>query len=307
MEDSQKENDMGVSTAQARQADLQSDNPPSTQQPQQEGGDVIFKPSSRVILPSSDINIDVERRNKTNLGGLTMVTSVAHVWINTFFEGNGPEQHGQPDDSGVFEIEWDAMDGIKGSSRKGTASFDRIAVLWKAVDVDAGRPSVVINEPAEGEEVPQTQPADWRGGDKDKSDPDAATHKLGLRAETADSASVSRASSMREQKEESDKFGSAEELAGVRAHGPGEEEELSPSTKEDTTGRGVSGQSAQSTPADLDEKTMEVDGVNDSMAGMTRTNHLSTEELPDGVPAGEMKGHTDHALGSMGSKKQTSS
>ncbi|KAK6432952.1 Telomerase protein component 1 [Oleoguttula sp. CCFEE 5521] len=55
-----------------------------------EGGDVIFRPSTRIVLPSSDINIDFERRNKTKFGGFTMVTSVAHVWFNIFFEGRGP-------------------------------------------------------------------------------------------------------------------------------------------------------------------------------------------------------------------------
>lgn len=93
-------------------------------------GAVVFKPSSRVILPTSDINIDFERRNNAAYGW-TMVTSVAHVWFNTFFEGNGPEQDGEADQDGLFEIDWDKMDGIKGSSRKGTRAFDRLAVVWK--------------------------------------------------------------------------------------------------------------------------------------------------------------------------------
>lgn len=297
VEDAQKQSDMGVESASKTSLDSQSDRSSKESQ----GGDVIFKPSSRVILPSSDVNIDVERRNKTNLGGLTMVTSVGHVWINTFFEGNGPEQDGKPDDSGVFEIEWDAMDGIKGSSRKGTASFDRIAIVWKAVPLDPHKPSVVINEPAEGEEVRQTEAADWRGRDKDKSDPDALTHKLGLRAKTSDSASVSPASSMREQKEESDRYGSAEELAGVKAHGLGDRETLIGDEMKDAE-KGKA--EPKATPADLDDKTMEVDGVKDLIA---RTKHLSTEELPYGVPEGQMKEHNEHAIGNLGPKKKTSS
>lgn len=39
---------------------------------------VVFRPSARVVLPSNDINIDFERRNKAAYGW-TMVTSVAHV------------------------------------------------------------------------------------------------------------------------------------------------------------------------------------------------------------------------------------
>ncbi|KAI9843428.1 MAG: hypothetical protein M1838_002621, partial [Thelocarpon superellum] len=93
------------------------------------GGEaVVFKPSTRIILPSNDINIDFERRNKAAYGW-TMVTSVAHVWFNAFFEGQRAasptttttttttttaSERAIPANSGVFEIEWDKMDGLKG-------------------------------------------------------------------------------------------------------------------------------------------------------------------------------------------------
>ncbi|GME42815.1 Protein-tyrosine phosphatase receptor/non-receptor type [Neofusicoccum parvum] len=148
-----------------------------------EYGDVIFRPSKRVVLPTSDINIDFERRNKA-LYGYTMVTSVAHVWFNTFFEGKGPEQNGKADDSGTFELEWDKMDGIKGSSRKGARAFDKFAVVWRAIpDSETGHPDVVITEPKEGEEVPQAKPADWKGTEASYST-GTAGKELGLRTET---------------------------------------------------------------------------------------------------------------------------
>ncbi|SMR62970.1 unnamed protein product [Zymoseptoria tritici ST99CH_3D1] len=161
-----------------------------------EGGEVVFRPSSRIILPTSDINIDTERRNKSKYGGFTMVTAVAHVWFNTFFEGMGPEKNGKPDDSGVFEIDFDAMDGIKGSSRKGTRAFDKICVVWKAVPSENGtQPDVVITEPKPGEAIPQARPADWKNGQDAKSND--FEKKLGLRAATTESAAISRASSTR--------------------------------------------------------------------------------------------------------------
>lgn len=180
----------------------------------------IFRPASPVILPTSDINLSCERRARASVNW-NMVTSVAHVWFNCFFEGNGPENmypkalrrfgsdrvkrkssqkstasssHSDavgpfkkgpdsmtssmssavggasdykaaaseikhiskssakeklrglappsgkdipastgPDDSGVFHITWDAMDGLKGSSKKGARAFDRAAVVWRAV------------------------------------------------------------------------------------------------------------------------------------------------------------------------------
>ncbi|KZF23356.1 hypothetical protein L228DRAFT_246120 [Xylona heveae TC161] len=157
--------------------------------------DVIFRPKEPVVLPTSDINIDFERRNKASYG-LTMVTAVAHVWFNAFFEGNGPENAGSADDSGIFEIEWDKMDGIKGSSQKGIRAFDKISVVWKAVERGeaAGAP-VEINEPGEGEEVKQMQAADWRGANEERS---GLGKELGLRtASPAVSADVSKASSIK--------------------------------------------------------------------------------------------------------------
>ncbi|KAI6244703.1 Phosphatidylinositol 3,4,5-trisphosphate 3-phosphatase and dual-specificity protein phosphatase PTEN [Erysiphe necator] len=91
---------------------------------------VKFKPSSPIILPTSDVNIDFERRSKSSIGW-KLVTSLAHVWFNCYFEGQGPEKNGQPHENGVFEIDWDKMDGIKGSSKKGAKAFDRLAVVWK--------------------------------------------------------------------------------------------------------------------------------------------------------------------------------
>lgn len=178
-------------------------------------GDIIFRPSTRVVLPSSDINIDVERRNISKYTGFTMVTSVAHVWFNTYFEGNGPEKGGKPDASGVFEIEFDAMDGIKGSSRKGTRCFDKMSVVWKAVANENGKesPGVVITEPKEGEDVPQARPADWKQGSDRKSED--FEKKLGMREATTESADVSRAGSVR-----TDVTGESEkkdEFEGVRS------------------------------------------------------------------------------------------
>lgn len=89
-----------------------------------------FRPSTPILLPTSDVNIDFERRNKSGIGW-KLVTSLAHVWFNCFFEGQGPEKNGHPDEKGVFEIEWDKMDGIKGSSKKGARAFDRLAVVWQ--------------------------------------------------------------------------------------------------------------------------------------------------------------------------------
>lgn len=230
--------------------------------------DVIFRPSSRVVLPSSDINIGCERRNKSKLGGMSMVTSVAHVWFNAFFEGQGPEKDGISDDSGVFDIEWDAMDGIKGSSRKGTRAFDKIAVLWKAVDV-GGAPNVVISEPAEGEEVRQTTAADWRGEKIPRENEEGG---LGLRPDDDESTSVSRASSMRSGQNGSDVNESEESLKGVKTNVP--------------NGHGESNVAEQSSP--LAESSYQND-----------MQHVPPSDLPEGSAESQMEDHQDRAIGTI--------
>jgi protein-tyrosine phosphatase len=178
------------------------------------GGAVIFKPSTRVILPTSDINIDFERRNKASMGW-TMVTAVAHVWFNAYFEGNGPENNGKPDDNGVFEIDWDKMDGIKGSSRKGTRAFDRLTVVWKAYAQEPGQcgKEEVIHEPGVSSPVPQMSAADWKGGANISPD---EGKDLGLRTESPASANISKASSMKSNSENC-RDSESENPAGIKA------------------------------------------------------------------------------------------
>lgn len=189
------------------------------------GAAVILKPSTRIILPTNDVNIDFERRNKAAYGW-TMVTSVAHVWFNAFFEGDRSEKYGEATPDGVFEIEWEAIDGIRGSPRKGMRALDRLAVLWRAVDDTAGESHMrIIAEPQTGEPVPEARAADWKGAN---ADADGGLNKdLGLRTASPASAHVSKASSIasaRSSKTEDDA------ATGIRSHGPDGEDHISHST-----------------------------------------------------------------------------
>ncbi|KAF2732215.1 hypothetical protein EJ04DRAFT_342503 [Polyplosphaeria fusca] len=197
-------------------------------------GDVVFRPSKRIVLPTNDLNIDVEKRNKAAFD-LTMVTSVAHVWFNTFFEGNGPEQNGEADESGVFSITWEAMDGIKGSSRKGTQAFDKVALVWKVVKDE--HPGIVITEPKEGEAVQQSSPADWKGQanvapseQKDlglrTSSPSDSTANLSKSSSVKSSKSVVTAPAASTYAPGSALHKEEDPTAGVRPHGPNGEPDV---------------------------------------------------------------------------------
>lgn len=255
------------------------------------GGDVIFRPTSRVVLPSSDINIDVERRNKTKVGGFTMVTAVAHVWFNIFFEGQGPEKNGKPDESGVFEIDWDAMDGVKGSSRKGTRAFDRLAVVWKVAEVD-GAPGIEINEPAEGEPAQEMKPADWHGV---KNSGDDSDKELGLRADKATSAVISRASSVRSQ---NNAKGAKvpEELDGTKPYGANGEEDPGKSQVALASESGSDNAPSALSPLSNEVSKQglpQVDGVGSNIG------HVSTSDLPNGAPEEALENHDGKALGGL--------
>jgi hypothetical protein len=300
-------------------------------------GDVVFRPSTRVVLPTNDINIDVERRNKAAFD-LTMVTAVAHVWFNTYFEGNGPEQNGNVDQSGIFEIAWEAMDGIKGSSRKGTQAFERIAVVWRALSSDEGRPGVVITEPKEGEPVSQAKPADWRGtkGVEPSEDKD-----LGVRTASPPNADsdISRANSVRSENKNNTNIVNApgrrdsgdSDTKDVRSHGPnGEEVVTEPNGSRASTEASGSGPAAPASHPKLSDRldnssnaAGDSRSIDHSTGSHKSGGHISgvaeslkyhisgaasTNDLPDGKPESEMKDAKEHGLGHMTfGKKKTSS
>ncbi|KAL3418310.1 dual specificity phosphatase [Phlyctema vagabunda] len=301
------------------------------------GGAVIFKPSTRVILPSSDVNIDFERRNKASIGW-TMVTAVAHVWFNAYFEGNGPEQNGQADESGIFAIDWDRMDGIKGSSRKGTRAFDRLSVVWKAYEpAGRGKSQEVVREPGLTSPVPQMKPADWHGDNV--TSPSNGGRDLGLRTESPRSAEVSKASSI---KSNTRKDGDDDSVEGVKSSGPAGEETLEVDTNDLPQPKGNGSEptlaavdagldtASNTTPrrgSDVDQTTsagpdsglhidtsrtepslIQKQNSNSSpdVAGIiSGVSQISTSELPDGVPENELKTAKNHKLGHLKSLKKT--
>lgn len=181
---------------------------------------VILRPIEPVRVPTNDVNISLELRHRAHKNlSLTMVSAVAHVWFNTFFEGGGPEQGGRPDDSGVFSIEWDAMDGIKGSSRKGARALDRISIVWRAADSDVDHAGEEVDQPGEDQPVPQMKAADWKGANHEASEAD-----LGLRTQSPASADVSEASSVRSVEAGYDDHADGKSLEGVKSSGPQGEE-----------------------------------------------------------------------------------
>ncbi|PVH82638.1 phosphatases II [Cadophora sp. DSE1049] len=305
------------------QKDTTSSTPTSAEDTGAESGGsaVIFKPSKRVILPSSDVNIDFERRNKASMGW-TMVTAVAHVWFNCFFEGNGPEQGGKPDENGVFDIEWDKMDGIKGSSRKGARAFDRMSVIWKAYDPIPGQQGAgedVITEPGVNSPVPQMAPADWKGGNKTEP---GLGKDLGLRTESPASADVSKASSMKSSGPNDDN--DSEE--GVRPSGPGGEEDL------DTDGKEINVKDLPQPEANASQPTVAavnagldtassttqiqgLDGQTDAHSQQTQPQNptpfvakaatIDTAALPGGLPADQLRDAKAHGLGHLQLDKKT--
>ena len=114
------------------------------------------------------------------------------------------------------------MDGIKGSVRKGIRALDRLAVVWRvAPNQDSN--IKIITEPAFGEPVPESKPADWTKANSNSE------KNLGLRIESPTSEAVSRASSMVDLKDQAVKphdEGDSDSEAGVRPHGPEGEEQI---------------------------------------------------------------------------------
>ena len=223
------------------QAVLQTDHDTSSPITSEAGASaVIFRPRQTLVLPTSDINIDFERRNKATYG-FTMVTSVAHVWFNAFFESqiSSAPSHNSADSpikltkhidddalpkSGVFEIAWEAMDGIKGSARKGTRALDRLAVVWRAVPEMTNSLTKIITEPAQGDTVSDLQAADWKNANKLSTA--SSSKDLGLRTESPASASISKASSTIDLGGAATRASDHDSELGIRPHGPDGEEHI---------------------------------------------------------------------------------
>ncbi|KAF2837157.1 phosphatidylinositol-3,4,5-trisphosphate 3-phosphatase [Patellaria atrata CBS 101060] len=285
-------------------------------------GDAVFRPSKRVVLPTNDINIDFERRNKA-AWGYTMVTAVSHVWFNAFFEGNGDKQDGNADVSGVFELEWDKLDGIKGSSRKGTRAFDKVAVVWRALDSESGGPQVVITEPEEGEEVKQSTPADWRGVDHSAS---GANKDIGIRASSpvGDDEGRTRKAKVALGHEGSH-LAEKMEHAAVRPRGPDGEESIHaptdsqnslfpknhPAVPHSSSEPALSGNldgTADNAVSTETPRVQSPEPTHSSVAGIVQgVAHISTNALPDGKPEAEMETAHQHALGHLKKEKKLTS
>jgi protein-tyrosine phosphatase len=263
------------------------------------GQAVIFKSRDPLVLPTNDINIDFERRNKASYGW-SMLTSIAHVWFNAFFEGDGAENDGEAAKSGVFEIDWDKMDGIKGSSQKGTRSIDRLSVLWKIYEGPEAK-AVVINEPAEGEEVKQMKPADWKGG----AIPSESLGKaLGLRSDTPEDANASKANSIHSGDADASVEGEDEPgVAATKVSGLHGEDHIA--IPESTEG-GTKSNSSPGTPASETQQSPSAEGSTSALPTPTVSHmgQVSTGDLPGGVPENDMKTVHESILGSLGFRKE---
>lgn len=251
---------------------------------------VLFRPERPIIVPKSDINIAFERRNKATYG-LTMVTSVAHVWFNAFFEsqysscsqpGRGPPfvTPAHPPsadtlpDSGVFEISWEGMDGIKGSVRKGTRALDRLAVVWRAVPESKGNLPKIITEPSAGQSVPEIKAADWKKA-KLKTATESLGKELGLRIESPSSANVSKASSTTDLGNTALAAARSDGVSevGVKVHGPDGEEHVAHPDH----------------PAVSSPQPASMDPSPSSANGITPTVDLGIEQMRSPVPDPNMK------------------
>ena len=141
-----------------------------------------------------------------------------------------------------------------------------------------GKPGTtdIIEEPKPGQPVPETGAADWKGVSHGNA---AVQRTLGLRTESPHGRTHSKAGSIR-----SAKSGEVEddESAGVKPHGPSGEEHI-PLPEEPL--------SHQQKP----EKT-----ADEPVDGVTRgIQHVHTEDLPGGVPQGELESPKGHLIGQV--------
>ena len=191
------------------------------------------------------------------------------------------------------------MDGIRGSSRKGTRSLDRLAVVWRALDGEREGTTQIIREPEQGEPVPETRPADWKGSDGGY---ERLGRDLGLRAQNPSSAEASKASSIKSAR--SEKTATSEDddpVTGVKAHGPDGEDHIPHgvgsmvATSEPHVAATAGSSSTSSTTSDGTSHP----ALAHVIETVTGAKHIPTSQLPGGRPEEEMKDSKEHLLGDL--------
>lgn len=78
-------------------------------------GDVSVMTPKQPVIIEADVGVV-----------LTKASAFAHFWFNTFFEGGS-------DGGNFFSIEWQEVDGWKGTKWHGTRAYDSISVFWSLV------------------------------------------------------------------------------------------------------------------------------------------------------------------------------
>lgn len=188
------------------------------------------------------------------------------------------------------------MDGIKGSSRKGTRSLDRLALVWRALDGEREGVKQIIREPEQGEPVPQMRPADWKGSDGGY---EGLGRDLGLREQSPSSADASKASSIKSAKSERTATNDDDDpVAGVKAHGPDGEEHIPHGNSSLATSLEphVAGAPGSSFTRSHGTGHPVLAGLVETVTG---AKHISTSELPGGRPEEDMEDSEYHLLGNM--------
>lgn len=198
------------------------------------------------------------------------------------------------------------MDGIRGSSRKGTRSLDRLAVVWRALDGEIEGVKQIIREPQQGEPVPETRPADWKGSNGGY---EGLGRDLGLREQSPSSADASKASSIKSAKSEKTATNDDDDpVAGVRVHGPDGEDHIPHgngplATNSEPHVAGPSGSNFTTSARSHGTGHPVLAGLVETVTG---TKHISTSELPGGRPEEDMEDSEDHLLGKLKRSKTVS-
>lgn len=96
---------------------------------------VALRPTMPITLETSDCLVTFVKRSSRS--SMMLVTAMVHTWFNAYFEGNGPEQDGNADLQGTFELDWSALDGLRGTAYRGIQAFSRLAVDWRVAPAHA--------------------------------------------------------------------------------------------------------------------------------------------------------------------------
>lgn len=90
------------------------------------GQNITLRPENLRLYMGPDVQVSFQHSKRSSLTGLSLLHSTSYIWFNTFFESYINLQN-------KIHANWDELDGIIGTHKRGSMALTSFEVKWKIV------------------------------------------------------------------------------------------------------------------------------------------------------------------------------